>query len=154
MSAPQREAQLTPPPAPTVATPAAVLLVEADLAAANALQSVVASASEHCAWVLHESSLAAARRLLAACHFRLILLDPVLPDASPGQALRAIKRAAPATALVLVWGRGTALAEMECDLRPEAARLAGAVAVLRRDEEAELARLVRQVLGLSIRTVE
>lgn len=131
--------------------PAGVLVIEPNNAAADALQALVARASENTAWVFHESSLGVATKLLAACHFRLILLNPVLPDApSPGAALRAVKQAAPTSALVLVLGRGSTLPEMEREaLGPQAARLAGAVAVLLRDQEDVLTRVIRHVLGLS-----
>jgi CheY-like chemotaxis protein len=126
-------------------------LLEADTRAANAVQALLARTTGHRVWVLHESSLPVAKKLLAACRFRLILLDPVLPDTTPGQVLRAVKNRAPDTPLVLLQGGASTVTALERgDIGDvAAARLAGAVAVIGRDQEDALVQVVREVLGIA-----
>ena len=141
--------QATGPPSPRA--PAGVLLLEADIAAANAVQALLARTTGRRVWVLHESSLPIAKKLLAACRFRLILLDPALPDNTPGQVLRAIKNRAPDTPLVLLQGGASTVTALERgDIGDAAAaRLAGAVAVIGRDQKDALVQVVREVLGIA-----
>ncbi len=137
----------TGPPSPRA--PAGVLLLEADIRAANAVQALLARTTGHRVWVLHESSLPIAKKLLAACRFRLILLDPVLPDTTPGRVLRAVKNRAPDTPLVLLRAASTLTALERGDIGDTAAaRLAGAVAVIGPDQEDALVRVVRDVLAI------
>jgi DNA-binding NarL/FixJ family response regulator len=137
------------PPSPRA--PAGVLLLEADIGAANAVQALLARTTGHRVWVLHESSLPIARKLLAACRFRLILLDPVLPDTTPGQVLRTIKNRAPDTPVVVLQGGASTVTVLERgDIGDAAAaQVAGAAAVIGRDQEDALVQVVRDVLGIS-----
>jgi hypothetical protein len=84
--------------------PASLLLVEDELAVANKVQLVLAQGAGRRFWVWHERTIAGACRMLSICQFRVILLDPTLPDGSPGGVLRRVKRAAPETPLLLLMG--------------------------------------------------
>jgi CheY-like chemotaxis protein len=125
--------------------PVGVLLIEDDLASANALHKLLDEVAGRRLWLWHEVSATAARRILTACRFHLILLDLTPPDGPPGVAIRLIKRAAPDTPLALL----ASPTDVGIDQQPfsvKHARLAGAIAVLPKRETAPLLRVLHGVL--------
>jgi CheY-like chemotaxis protein len=125
--------------------PVGVLLIDDDLASANALHKLLDEVAGRRLWLWHERTAPAAKRLLAACEFRLILLALTLRDGLPGVAIRLIKRAAPDTPLALL----ASPADVGIDQQPFSdthARLAGAIAVLPKREPAPLLRVLHSVL--------
>jgi len=134
--------------------PASLLLIAGETEMANMVYGTLERAlgSRVCVW--HEPGVASALKLLAACRFRLILLDLALGKAAPGALVRAIKRQAPDTPLALLLPRpATALAIERRALGEPEPRLAGAVAVLPRADSDRLVRVVRQGLAIPDRAV-
>jgi len=132
--------------------PASLLLIAAEIDLANMVYGALERAlgSRVCVW--HEPALAPALKVLAACRFRLILLDLALGKAAPGALLRAVKQKAPDTPLALLVPRpGTALAIERGVFGNAEARLAGAVAVVPRGDPEPLVRVVRQILAMPAR---
>jgi hypothetical protein len=84
-----------------IAPVATILLVEHDLNEADFVYSLFFDVLKADVWLWHEPTLDAAVNLLHIVHFRLILLDLHLPKTSAGRAVRAVRRAAPRTPLVL-----------------------------------------------------
>jgi DNA-binding NarL/FixJ family response regulator len=133
--------------------PACLLLVAAEIDVANMVYGTLERALGSRVCVLHEPTLEPALKLLAVCRFRLILLDLSLHTGSRGSALRALKRAAPDTPLVLLASRANTALDIErAGLGDAEGRLAGAVAVVPRGEPERLVRVVREVLGMPARS--
>src|SRR5262249_37759143 len=131
--------------------PASLLLIAAEVDVANMVYGTLERALGSRVFLWHEPALAPALKVLAACRFRLILLDP--PLRHPGSALRAIKQVAPDVPLVLLASHAnTALAVERRGLGEAQARIAGAVAVVPRSEPDPLVRVVRKVLSMPDRS--
>jgi len=79
----------------------AILLVEHDVNEANFVYSLIVDVLRAEVWLWFEPTLDSAVKLLGIVHFRLILLDLHLPKTSARKAVRAVRRAAPRTPLVL-----------------------------------------------------
>lgn len=133
--------------------PASLLLIAGETEMANMVYGALERAlgSRVCVW--HEPAVASALKVLAACRFRLILLDLALGKAAPGALVRAIKRQAPDTPLALLLPRPATALAIELGPGEAAARLAGAIAVLPRSDPEPLVRVVRQVLAMPDRAV-
>jgi CheY-like chemotaxis protein len=132
--------------------PASLLLIAAEVEVANMVYGTLERAlgSRVCVW--HEPALAPALNVLAACRFRLILLDFALGRAAPGSLLRAIKQRAPDTPLALLVPRPeTALAIERGALGEAETRLAGAAALVPRGEPEPLVQVVREILAMPVR---
>ena len=129
--------------------PATCLLITPSLQLAGSVHGVLSRGIGSRVWIWQEAALEPALRVLRACEFRLILLDLTLADARPGSALRALRRSAPRTPLVLLAaGVETPLRLERKGMGDERARLAGAAAVVPQTDPAALERAVRQVLGM------
>lgn len=129
--------------------PATCLLITPSLQLAGSVHGVLSRGIGSRVWIWQEAALEPALRVLRACEFRLILLDLTLADARPGSALRALRRSAPRTPLVLlVAGVETPLRLERKGMGDERARLAGAAAVVPQTDPAALERAVRRILGM------
>ena len=129
--------------------PASVLLLAHQVSVGNAVRATLERAVGPRLWIWHEATLAPALKMVSVCRLRLILLDPVIPDVSPGLVLRALRQATPETPLVVLATRpDTPLAVEQEELGTARARSAGAVAVVPWDHGEVLVRVVREVLGI------
>lgn len=129
--------------------PASCLLITPAVQLANSVYGTLERGLGSRVWVWHEPAVERALRVLGVCRFRLILFDVVMADALPGSVLRALKRAAPETPLVLLTaGAATPLGIERAGLgASERARIAGAAGVVPRDDASALERVVRQILA-------
>ncbi len=129
--------------------PASCLLITPSVQLANAVHGALARGLGSRVWIWQEPALEPGLRVLAACRFRLILLDLALADVRLGAVLRAIRRGAPRTPLALLApGTETPLRLERKGMGEERARLAGAAAVVPRTDPAALERAVRRILGM------
>jgi CheY-like chemotaxis protein len=129
--------------------PASCLLITSSGALASSVQGTLARGLGSRVWIWQEPALEPALRALGACTFRLILLDLALADARLGTVLRALRRSAPRTPLVLLAaGAATPLGVERTGMGDERARLGGAAGVVPQTDPAAVERVVRRVLGL------
>ena len=127
--------------------PASLLLITPAVELANGVYGTLERGLGSRVWIWHEPAVEPAVRVLGACRFRLILLDPTLAGAMLGSTLRAVKEAAPQTPLALLADTGTPLRIERQGLGDARARLAGAAAVVPRGDDGALVRVVRQILA-------
>lgn len=129
--------------------PTSGLLITPSVRLANTVHGVLARGPGPPIWIWQEPALEPALRVLAACRFRLILLDLTLAEVRLGSVLRAIKRGAPGTPLALLApGPETPLRFERKAMGEERARLAGAAAVVPQADPAALEQAVRRILGM------
>ena len=129
--------------------PASLLLIAAELPLANMVFGTLERALGVRVFVWHERALEPALRVLAACRFRLILLDVGPHPQVQGSVLRAIKTAAPDTPLALLRPAPTTPLRVERRaMGADEPRLTGASASIVHNDPEALVATVRRLLGV------